>query len=47
MVGLELKSYSEIKPFGLEVQGKIDCRQNCNREFSRWNCLEAIADLGV
>jgi len=29
-----------------EVQGtKLNYRQNCDREFSRWNCLEAIVDL--
>ena len=30
-----------------EVQGVMDCRQNCNREFSRQNYSEATADLGV
>jgi len=29
-----------------EVWNEMDCRQNCNRRFSRWNCSEAIADLG-
>jgi len=28
-----------------EVQSEIDCRWNCNREFSRWNCSEVTADL--
>ena len=28
-----------------EVQSEMDCRQNCNRGFSRRNCSEAIADL--
>jgi len=29
-----------------EVQ-ELFCRWNCNREFSRQNCSEAIANLGV
>jgi len=24
---------------------RLNCRQNCDREFSRWNCSEATADL--
>ena len=28
-----------------EVQSKIDCRWNCDREFSRQNCSKATADL--
>ena len=30
-----------------EVQSEMDCRWNCGREFSRQNCSEATADLGV
>ena len=30
-----------------EVRSEIDCRQNCNRGFSKQNCSEATADLGV
>jgi len=31
-----------------EVQNiKLNCRWNCDREFSRQNCSEATADLGV
>ena len=28
-----------------EVQSEMECRQNCDRRFSRWNCSEATADL--
>ena len=28
-----------------EVQNEMDCRRNCNRRFSKWNCSEATADL--
>ena len=30
-----------------EVQSGMDCRQNCDRGFSRQNCSEATTDLGV
>ena len=30
-----------------EVQGEMDCRQNCDRGFSRQNYLEMTVDLGV
>jgi len=47
-VGPELRNYSKRKPFWtFEVQSEMDCRQNYDREFSRRNCSEATADLGV
>ena len=43
-----LGDYGEKKPFGLfEVRSEMECRQNCDRRFSRQNCSEATADLGV
>ena len=27
------------------MRSEIDCRQNCDRGFSKWNCSEVTADL--
>jgi len=42
---LTLKSYSERKPFGLEVQ-KLFCKQNCNRGFLQMKLLRSNSRLG-
>ena len=45
----EVKELQQEKAiFGLEVWiVELNCRQNYNRGFSRQNCSEVTADLGV
>ena len=40
-----LKSYSGRKPLDLKVQKEFSANKTVTEDFSKWNCLEAIAKL--